>query len=217
MAMIKILITSGGTREAIDEVRFISNVSTGGTGAALANAFAARGHQVTLLRGQASVAPDATCQCEFFSSAEDLQARLKRQLSETCYDAVLMCAAVADYRPDALVSGKIRSDANELILRLVRTPKILPQIKGWRTPAPLVIGFKLTVSASAAQQEAAVNAQFASGGVDAVVQNDLTEINKAQVHPFNLYRAPGRSERLYGSSNLAQTLAALIEVGGARS
>ena len=75
--MLRLLITSGATREPIDDVRFVTNVSTGGTGAALARAFAQRGHQVTLLRGQGAVAvDDGSCEMESFGSAEDLQARL---------------------------------------------------------------------------------------------------------------------------------------------
>ena len=69
----KVLITAGATREPIDEVRFLSNVSTGATGAALAENFARRGHEVTLLRGAGAVAPAAISDLQTFSSAEDLR------------------------------------------------------------------------------------------------------------------------------------------------
>ncbi len=212
--MLKLLITSGGTREPIDEVRFVSNVSTGSTGAALANALLALGHEVTLLRGQASVPAAAGCHSELFGSAEDLRQRLQARLATQRYDAVIMCAAVADYRPESFVAGKIRSDADELLLRLVRTPKILPSIKSFATPAPVVIGFKLTVGADQAARAAAVNAQFAAGGVDAVVQNDLHEIRKAPVHPFHFYSAPGQVTPIGGTTALAALLARFIAERG---
>lgn len=210
---LRLLITAGATREPIDDVRFVSNVSSGGTGAALAAALAARGHRVTLLRGQGSVAPAnlPTLDNAFFGSAEDLRERLAASLAAETFDAVIMCAAVADYRPVSLVEGKIRSDADSLTIRLVRNPKILPSIKAMASPSPLVIGFKLTSRAEASAQQAAVDAQFEAGGVDAVVHNDLAEIRRCAVHPFHLYRTRGDCTRLYGTGNLALSLAALIE------
>lgn len=186
----KLLVTSGATREPIDEVRFLSNVSTGATGAALAEAFAARGHAITLLAGQAAVRPaGAAIEVETFSSAQDLLARLTRRLGAGDVEAVLMAAAVSDYRPETNATGKISSELETLTVRFVRNPKLLLQLKSL-SPRPLmVIGFKLTVGADATARRAAVAAQLASGGVDAVVQNDLAEIHAAprDAHPFNFY------------------------------
>ena len=202
------LITAGATREPIDAVRFLSNVSTGGTGAALADTLAARGHAVTLLRGEASALPHTALDSETFSSAEDLQIRLQRRLSAGVCDAVVMCAAVADYRPGTTVAEKIPSDKPELTLRLVRNPKILPQLKSF-SPRPLVvIGFKLTAGADAGAQQRAVAAQFAAGGVDAVVHNDLNEIRTVSSHPFRFYRSPEQApEKIAGAAALADVLA----------
>jgi phosphopantothenoylcysteine decarboxylase/phosphopantothenate--cysteine ligase len=187
----KLLVTSGATREPIDEVRFLSNVSTGATGAALAEAFAARGHAVTLLAGQSAVRPTTApeIEVETFSSAQDLLARLTRHLGAGDVEAVLMAAAVSDYRPETNATGKISSELETLTVRFVRNPKLLPRLK-LLSPRPFaVIGFKLTVGADATARRAAVAAQLASGGVDAVVQNDLAEIHAAprDAHPFNFY------------------------------
>jgi len=193
----KILITSGATREPLDEVRFLSNVSTGATGAALADALAARGHAVTLLAGLAAVRPAAAVEVETFSSAQDLLARLQRRLGAGTFDLAIMAAAVSDYRPETRTSGKLPSRAESLTLRLVRNPKLLPQLKTL-SPRPLrVIGFKLTVGADAAARQAAVAAQFAAGGVDAVVHNDLAEIRAAPAaaHPFHVFHAPDAPPR----------------------
>lgn len=188
-----VLITAGATREPIDDVRFISNVSSGATGAALAEALAAAGHRVTLLRGEAAVAGRGLAHEESFSSADDLAARLRGQLATGGFDAVIMTAAVADYRPVAPVAGKLSSNVEQLTLQLTRNAKILPQLKSF-APRPLrVVGFKLTSRASESERRSAVAAQFAAGGVDAVVHNDLAEIRATtrERHPFRLYRAAG--------------------------
>jgi len=206
-----ILVTAGATREPLDAVRFLSNVSTGSTGAALADALAAHNHRVTLLRGESAVAPRSACEVEVFTSTEDLWVRLQRRLEGGTFDALIMCAAVADYRPDRTAAGKIGSDAAELTIRFVRNPKILPQLKSF-SPRPLVVvGFKLTVGADAAAGRAAVAAQFAAGTVDAVVHNDLEEIRASSAHPFWLYRsATAVPEQINGAQALAEVLDRLV-------
>ena len=208
-----LLVTAGATREPLDAVRFLSNVSTGATGAALADALAARGCTVALLHGENAVAPRAVRDVESFSSADDLRDRLQRRLTAGGVDAVIMTAAVADYRPAHRAHGKLPSAPETLTLELVRNPKILPQLKAF-SPRPLrVIGFKLTVGADASARRAAVAAQFAAGGVDAVVHNDLGEIRAAATHPFYLYRSAAAANEaspppvLAGTAALAEALA----------
>jgi phosphopantothenoylcysteine decarboxylase/phosphopantothenate--cysteine ligase len=205
-----LLVTAGATREPLDAVRFLSNVSTGATGAALADALAARSCTVALLRGENAVTPRAVRDVEIFSSADDLRDRLQRRLTAGGVDAVIMTAAVADYRPAHRAHGKLPSAPETLTLELVRNPKILPQLKAF-SPRPLrVIGFKLTVGADAAARRAAVAAQFAAGGVDAVVHNDLDEIRATATHPFYLYRSAVAVDEASPPSMLAGT-AALAE------
>lgn len=186
----KILVTSGATREPIDAVRFISNVSTGGTGAALATALAEAGHEVTLLHGEGAVLPKAEgVVCGGFGSTENLAERLRAVLADGSFDVVVQAAAVSDYRPDATHSGKLGSDAAELTLRLVPTPKLLPLIKSW-SPRPVrVIGFKLTHGADDAARAVAVGRVFAAGGADVVVHNDLQEMSAVGAgRMFRIYR-----------------------------
>jgi len=191
---VKLLITAGGTREPIDRVRAITNTSTGTTGVALAVALTALGHSVELLRSAHSVAPNSPPSSQTFTTTADLEALLRERLGRGDIDAVLMAAAVADFRPAEPLLGKIDSEAEELTLRLVRVPKLLPQLRAM-SPCPLrVIGFKLTVGASDAERLDAVDAQFHNARVDAVVHNDLSEIEAAAArstpHPFRLYTRP---------------------------
>ncbi len=202
-----ILITAGATREPVDAVRFLSNVSTGNTGAALADACMALGHTVALLRGEGSVAPRASCPQETFSTAVDLWARLERHLSGGTFDAVVMAAAVSDYRPETVQPGKIGSDEAQRSITLVRNPKILPQLRAFSPRPVVIVGFKLTAGADAGARLAAVRAQFATGGVDYVVQIDLYEIRLSPAHPFRLFRsAENPPEEISGPVALAERL-----------
>jgi phosphopantothenoylcysteine decarboxylase/phosphopantothenate--cysteine ligase len=186
----KILLTSGATREPIDAVRFISNVSTGATGAALADALAEAGHEVTLLHGEGAVKPRSEgVVCGGFGSTENLGERMRAVLAGGAFDVVIQAAAVSDYRPESMHDGKLGSDAAELALRLVPTPKLLPLIKTWSSRPLRVMGFKLTHGADDAVRAAAVGKVFVAGGVDAVVHNDLQEMSAVGAgRMFRIYR-----------------------------
>jgi Phosphopantothenoylcysteine synthetase/decarboxylase len=189
----KVLVTAGATREPIDAVRFLSNVSSGATGVAIAEFLAAAGHEVTLLHGEGSVRTNASgITCGAFGSTEQLGTRLESALCHGGIDVVIHAAAVSDYRPVAKHEGKLSSYSEDLTLRLVPTPKLLPRLKGW-SPGPLrVLGFKLTAGADAAGRAAAVGRLFAGGGVDAVVHNDMDELGIAGAgRTFRIYRPGG--------------------------
>ena len=214
----KVLLTAGATREPIDAVRFVSNVSTGSTGAALADVLAKAGHEVTFLHGEGAVRPASdSVTCGAFGSTEHLGERLRAALAGGDFDAVIQAAAVADYRPATTHPGKWTSYADEMTLRLVPTPKLLPQIKGW-SPRPVrVLGFKLTHGADDLARAVAVGRLFAAGGVDAVVHNDLQEMHAVGAgRTFRAYRA-GDSAAAARVSGLA-ALGAWVELwvrGGA--
>lgn len=187
----KVLVTAGATREPIDAVRFISNVSSGATGAAIAEHLAVSGHEVTLLHGENAVRASAGGIISgAFGSTAQLADRLQSALCSGGFDAVVHAAAVADYRPETTHAGKLSSNADELTLRLVPTPKLLPTLKSW-APQPLrVLGFKLTAGADSAERAAAVGRLFAAGGVDAVVHNDMDELGSAGAgRTFRVYKA----------------------------
>jgi len=207
----RILVTSGATREPIDAVRFLSNVSTGRTGALLADALAQHGHTVTLLHGEAAVRAHRVAASEAFSSTADLQTRIHRLLGTGDFDAVVHCAAVSDYRPTETRDGKMSSYAAEITLRLVPTPKLLPGLKH-AAPRPLkVIGFKLTAGADAGERALAVGKLFAAGTVDAVIHNDMDDLATGDARPFAAWRAGNPTpEPLAGIDSLTRWLDAFI-------
>ena len=188
----RVLITSGGTTVPIDGVRSIGNTSTGSTGAALAEAFTAAGHDVTLLHALDAALPTARVgsgrlRLRPYVTFGDLDGALRELLAAEPYDGVIHLAAVSDYDVDHLdvdgertepdSSGKLRSGST-LSVHLRANPKLLPQLKSFAEaggqPEPVVVGFKLTNGATAAERAQAVDR--ITENVDAVVHNDLTEI-----------------------------------------
>jgi phosphopantothenoylcysteine decarboxylase/phosphopantothenate--cysteine ligase len=212
----RILITSGATREPLDAVRFLSNVSTGRTGAFLADALVKRDHAVTLLHGEAAVLPPpaSPVKLEAFSSTEHLKARLRHLLSTGDFDAVIHAAAVSDYRPAETSEGKLTSYAPELTLRLVPTPKLLPELKSYAARPLKVVGFKLTAGASLQERRQAVAKLFAANTVDAVIHNDMDDLAAGDSRPFAAWRADvSTPEPLAGAASLAAWLNVLISNG----
>ena len=197
-----VLITSGGTREPIDGVRFITNFSSGTTGAALADNFAAAGCGVTLLRAIDAAKPsDPRIRLASFGSVLELDRACARLLDEQRYDAIIHAAAVSDFVVDAVIVDGVRHQAPltgkldsavALSVELRPSPKILPKLKGYAGGAARLIGFKLTNGASAGVALAAVRAQLDRTDVDFVVHNDLTEMDHgADRHPTTIYDRRG--------------------------
>ncbi len=193
---LRVLVTSGGTAEPIDAVRAITNTSTGETGALIAEHLARSGHEVRLLRARtARAARGATAEATFVTTA-DLGAALEAELGGHDFDAVIHAAAVADFSVAAIetadgqplaAGGKLASGAAP-ILRLKTNPKLLDSIRARsRRRDVCVVGFKLTSGASEAEIGAAIDAMFAGGAVDLVVQNDLAQKGGAGAFPARLW------------------------------
>ncbi len=119
----KILVTAGPTREPIDPVRFISNRSSGKMGYAVARAAARHGHEVVLVSGPVSLSPPDGIEILRVRTAAQMLEALRVRLA-WC-DALVMCAAVSDWRPRDVAPGKIKKRDSSTILRLDPTPDIL--------------------------------------------------------------------------------------------
>ncbi len=164
----RVLITAGGTREAIDGVRFITNASSGKTGEAIADALNAAGHEVVLIRANRSVS--------------ELDEACRTALGAERFDLIVHSAAVSDFVVEAVVLNGVKFPApflgkigsgSRLSLDLVPGKKILPELKSYsQNPDIQLVGFKLTDGASESEIRAAVN-KVLSAGADLVVHNDL--------------------------------------------
>jgi len=216
----RILITAGGTRESIDSVRYIGNMSSGRTASRLADALTRAGHRVTWLGAKDAIAPDKPCEMTRFYSFEDLSVQLQTLLAESNYDAVIHAAAVSDFSVDSVLTqdghpldshaGKL-SSGSDLLLRLKSNPKLLDSIRSWsKKPDVCVVGFKLTDTEDLEQRFAAVKKQFDDSDVDAVVHNDLTDIS-SKAHPFCLHTPAQTPVPCKDAEVLARTINNLVE------
>ena len=139
--MARILITAGPTREYIDPVRYLSNDSSGRMGWALAEAATARGHDVTLIAGPVELPPPTVARfVKVVSAAEMLTAA---QAEWPHQDALIMAAAVADYRVAAPLTVKHKKQDEAFTLKLTPTVDILATLAAAKRPNQLVIGFAL--------------------------------------------------------------------------
>ena len=137
-AGLRILITGGPTREAIDPVRFISNHSSGKMAYALAQEAAAAGAQVTLVSGPVNLAtPESVCRINVESADEMLAAVMENIGAANVFIGV---AAVADYRPQQQATEKIKKDNEELNLSLVKNPDIISEVAKL-SDRPYTVGF----------------------------------------------------------------------------
>ncbi len=136
----KILITAGPTREALDPMRFISNRSSGKMGYALAEAAVAAGHETVLVSGPCSLTPpEGLAKVIQVISSADMAEAVKAEFP-SC-NAAVMCAAVADYRPKNYSSSKIKKNDGEMVIELERTEDILASLGSMKKPGQLLIGF----------------------------------------------------------------------------
>ncbi|HEY7024414.1 MAG TPA: bifunctional phosphopantothenoylcysteine decarboxylase/phosphopantothenate--cysteine ligase CoaBC [Candidatus Limnocylindrales bacterium] len=168
----RVVVTAGGTAEPIDPVRYIGNRSTGKMGAAIAEAALDRGAQVTLIHGMTSVAlPEEADLINAPTAAEMRTAVLDAVARGT--DALVMAAAVADFRPREVASGKIARDGTGLTLELEPTTDILAEtVKVARQTGrpPVIVGFAAETGSLERARDKATRK-----GVDLLVANDVAE------------------------------------------
>lgn len=162
----RVVITAGPTREAFDPIRFFSNASTGATGIALAREAALRGASVTLLLGPTLLEPPQGVATQRFVTAQELHDRALAAVDGA--DLFIASAAVADYRPAERAESKLKKEAGDLTVRMVRTPDVLAAV-GERKGRTFVVGF----AAETDDHEARAREKLAKKHLDAIVLNDV--------------------------------------------
>jgi phosphopantothenoylcysteine decarboxylase/phosphopantothenate--cysteine ligase len=172
-----IVVTAGGTREAIDPVRFIGNRSSGKMGVAIAEAALDRGARVSLIAGSIEVALPAGAQVVRVESTAELESALASLLEpephdQARFDVLIMAAAVADFRPSRPAGTKL-SRGSSLSLDLEPTPDLLAGAV--RTalrlvPRPIIVGFAAETGSLSRAIE-----KLTRKGVDLLVANDVAE------------------------------------------
>ena len=199
----KLLITSGGTSEKIDQVRSITNHSTGKLGALIADSFLAQGDQVTLITTRNAIKPAAhpNLTIQIIENVQELFEMMK-PLVKT-HDVLIHSMAVSDYTPIYMTGfeqittsqdlteflnktnkqSKISSKDNYQVLFLKQTPKIISQVKKWN-PNICLIGFKLLVDVSKEKLLTVARASLTKNQAEIIVANDLSDISDNQHHAY---------------------------------
>lgn len=139
---LKLLITAGPTREALDPVRFITNRSSGKMGYSLAAAAVEKGFSVILVSGPVDssvIPPEGLTEFVPVVSAAEMAEAVKSRFP--AMDAAILCAAVADYRPKIMETNKIKKKEGAFFLELERTEDILFSLGQMKTSAQRLIGF----------------------------------------------------------------------------
>lgn len=197
----KILITSGGTKIPIDRVRSITNMSRGTFGSRIADAFFCKGleafrtgdkknriEKLTFFMAKGSKRPtaqslnDETYEDGYrpieyveYSTFDDYKSGIEELLKKETYDIIVVAAAVSDYGVANYYNGKYRSREDDMCIKLVKLPKVLPIMRKL-APNATICGFKLLVDSTEDELLDAMRKQIVESNVDLVIGNDLRDI-----------------------------------------
>jgi len=211
----RILVSSGPTREHIDDVRFLSNRSTGKMGHAVAEAAAGAGCEVLLVSGPVSIPPPENVETVRVESAAEMAREIRAKADWA--DAIVMAAAVADYRPKHPVHGKIKKDDDTLVLELERTEDILEslgELKGG-SKRPVLAGFAAETAENQEDLENKALDKLRRKNLDLLVANDISKPGQGFASDDNaatIIRASGEKLRvpLTSKKELAKTIVEII-------
>ena len=165
----RVLVTAGPTREALDPVRYLTNRSSGKMGYAMADAFVKAGHQVLLVSGPTQLeVPDGV---DFLpiETAQEMYEAVQRHIGRM--DAAVFSAAVADYRPAVISDQKIKKTGETLTLELVKTPDVLGSVRGEFGFTGTLVGF----AAETQNLETNAREKLRKKGCDLVIANDVSK------------------------------------------
>ncbi len=171
----RVVVSAGGTREPLDPVRYLGNRSSGRQGYALASTAAARGAAVTLVAANSQLPDPAGVAVVRVGTAEELRQAMHAAAAGA--DAVVMAAAVADFRPAEVATSKIKKTedpADAPQLQLVRNPDVLVELVAKRAPGQVVVGFAAETGDAAGDVLAHARAKLARKGCDLLVVNDVS-------------------------------------------
>ena len=174
----RVVVTAGGTREPIDAVRVIANRSSGKQGYAIADEASRRGASVTLVTTVDRPTPAGVRVVEVETAAE-MQAALDVEAPDA--DVVVMAAAVADFRPVACASGKIKKDGGVPEIRLEPTPDILAGLGARKRPGQILVGF----AAETSDLVENASAKLRRKNLDLIVANDVSAPGVGFQHDTN--------------------------------
>jgi phosphopantothenoylcysteine decarboxylase/phosphopantothenate--cysteine ligase len=189
----RIVVTAGPTREAVDPVRVLSNRSSGKMGYAVAAAAWRRGADVVLISGPSAIAAPVGPELRKVETADQMAAAVGAAIRSA--DALVMAAAVADFRPAEPAAAKIKKHSRLSAIELEPAPDVLSVTRAQRAQNLRVVGFALETGA----HEANAMRKLQEKGMDIVVLNDATEAGagfEVATNKVTIFAADGSSEVL---------------------
>lgn len=195
----RVVISAGGTREALDPVRFIGNRSSGKQGYAIAAAAARRGADVTVVSANVALPDPAGVKVEAVESSAELLASMMGHFHGA--DVVIMAAAVADYRPDHVSAHKLKKSADDPAIQLTKTEDILARLVAARADGDrktVIVGFAAETGAPDVEALDQARAKLKRKGCDILVFNDVSgaQVFGSSMTNATLLHADGREEAL---------------------
>ena len=186
---ISVLITSGGTKEPIDGVRYISNISTGNTASSIAKCFINAGHNLTYLSSLDAKAPKGKFKKVIFNSYDDLEEKLFSLVLKKNFDILIHAAAVSDYTPINIdKSAKIDSQQQNISIDFEKTPKLVNSLKVKSKNKNIrLVAFKLTADNNEEKRIKKITNLFKQSNADLIVQNDISNRIANVQAGYNIY------------------------------
>jgi len=171
---VSVVVSAGGTHEALDPVRFIGNASSGRMGVEIARAASLRGARVTLVAAHLEVPVPSSVEVRRVVSTADLAAAMTETAADA--DVVVMAAAPADFTPSERSASKIKkSGAEGITLNLVQTTDVLAGLADARRPGQTIVGFAAETIGDESALVAAGMSKLARKGADLLVVNDVSD------------------------------------------
>ena len=191
MEGLKVLVTAGPTRERLDQVRYISNHSTGKMGYAIARAAMMRGAEVTLVTGKTELTPPVGVRTVEIISAADMAREVKIRAEEQ--DIIIKAAAVADYRPKYISDEKLKKKDADMAIELERTEDILEFLGSHKRPGQFLCGFSMETE----NMEENSYKKLMKKNLDLIVANNLKQSGAGFGTDTNIVTLMSRNNTLH--------------------
>ena len=186
----RVIVTAGPTRERIDDIRYITNRSSGKMGYAIAAAAVARGFECVLVSGPTNLKPPDGVEFVQVESAAEMAEAVKSRFAAA--GAVIMVAAVADYRPKSVTAGKLKKSEGDMSLELERTEDILAALGKMKRAGLILAGF----AAESENIEANALGKLERKNLDWIIANHIADGFGGDDNKLTLYSAAGAKKEL---------------------
>jgi phosphopantothenate--cysteine ligase len=211
MKKLNVVITAGGTREYLDDVRVLTNISTGKLGSKIADEFLAHGHEVTYVSPESARMPaDANTGHYSYVKVTDVNSVMEAmRILVPKADVVIQSMAVSDFTFNLSEALKVSGESPEAFVEHIRktitkTPKVIANFRKWN-PKAILVGFKFTVGKKKDELTEIATKLMKDNKLDMVFANDKAQMKKAGEH-VGILIMKDWSEELHNKDEIAKTI-----------